>query len=66
MFYWALAGRHFELKQFAGWWQSLPKEEWPSDEAAVADIMSDFEGDTGDRRQEIVFIGVKMDHAAGI
>ena len=64
MFYWALAGKHFELKQYAAWWQCVPQEEWPVDEAEVATIMKDFDGAYGDHRQELVFIGVKMDKAA--
>ena len=64
MFYWALAGKHFELKQYATWWQCVPREEWPEDELEVANISKDFDGEYGDRRQALVFIGVRMDRAA--
>ena len=37
------------------WWADLPKEEWPP--GADEEIMRDFEGTHGDRRQELVFIG---------
>jgi G3E family GTPase len=66
IFYWALAGKHFELKQYAAWWSSLPRDEWPADQKQVAEILKDFAEDDemGDRRQELVFIGVNMDREA--
>jgi len=64
MFYWALAGKHFELKQYATWWECVPREEWPEEPKEVSTILKDFEGDYGDHRQELVFIGVRMDRAA--
>eukprot|EP00964_Phaeocystis_antarctica_P049335 scaffold28620_cov73-Phaeocystis_antarctica.AAC.1 len=65
IFYWALAGKHFELKQYAAWWSSLPRDEWPADQKQVAEILKDFADDEmGDRRQELVFIGVNMDREA--
>ena len=106
IFYWALAGKHFELKQYATWWArrvtcrpgqqpqgqpvpraaslrpdrlhplihknglrarwaAVPRDEWPTEEKEVADILKDFDdGDYGDRRQELVFIGVNMDRVA--
>ena len=64
MFTWALAGKHFELKQYAAWWQCVPKDEWPTDAKEVDTILKDFQEPFGDHRQELVFIGVKMDVAA--
>merc|ERR1719231_1672596 len=64
MFYWALAGKHFELKQYASWWQCVPREEWPVDERELAIINRDFDGEYGDHRQELVFIGVRMQKEA--
>jgi len=64
MFYWALAGKHFELKQYASWWQCVPREEWPTEPKELMTINKDFDGEFGDHRQELVFIGVKMDRAA--
>ena len=65
IFYWALAGRHFELKQYATWWGAVPREEWPTEEKEVAEILKDFAEDgMGDRRQELVFIGVNVDREA--
>ena len=39
------------------WWDDIPKSDWPSEEAAVREIIADFSGSHGDRRQEVVFIG---------
>mmetsp|Transcript_30832 Transcript_30832/g.71643 ORF Transcript_30832/g.71643 Transcript_30832/m.71643 type:complete len:118 (-) Transcript_30832:410-763(-) len=64
IYYWALAGKHFELTQYATWWQTIPRNEWPDNEKEVADIQLDFDGEWGDRRQELVFIGVAMDKKA--
>ena len=44
------------------WWVSVPKESWP--EAHTASIMADFDGDDGDRRQELVFIGPDLSEAS--
>lgn len=51
IFYWALAGKHFELSQYATWWASIPTDEWPKEPEEKADIQKDFAGDFGDRRQ---------------
>ena len=64
MFTWALAGKHFELKQYAAWWQCVPEEEWPTEPKEVEVIKRDFDGEFGDHRQELVFIGVRMDKQA--
>ena len=62
IFYWALAGKHFELKQYGMWWASVAEEEWPLDEKERQEIRKDFDASAdglGDRRQEVVFIGVR-------
>ena len=57
-FYWSHAGSHFETQLVGRWWATV-------DEAVIPDwqrdaIMADFQGDDGDRRQEIVFIGTGL------
>ncbi|CAM2147163.1 GTP-binding protein [Paraburkholderia tropica] len=50
------------------WWAALPRDEWPEDAGLEAEIAADWYGDAndatiGDRRQELVLIGVNLDHA---
>jgi len=56
--YWSHAGAGFELKFLGRWWDSVPREGWPP--GAEDAIMEDFEGEYGDRRQELVFIGLDL------
>lgn len=62
MFYWTHAGKYFEIKHHATWWAAHPRSEWPTHEQET--IEQGFEGEMGDRRQELIFIGVNMDVAA--
>eukprot|EP00158_Paraphelidium_tribonemae_P004858 Partr_v1_DN27011_c1_g1_i2_m28713 putative CobW domain-containing protein len=41
------------------WFCTVPEDEWP--EEATESIKKDFDGEWGDRRQEVVFIGASMD-----
>ena len=59
MFYWSHAGAHIELAPAGTWWASLQNTDFVDDE-----IKKDFDGPFGDRRQEIVFIGIHMDQPA--
>ncbi len=43
------------------WWDAAPQEYWPSDQEHIDRIEDLFQGESGDRRQEIVFIGVDME-----
>jgi G3E family GTPase len=61
---WAQAGRVLELSPRGTWWATVPRSEWPADPGERADILANFDGDYGDRRQELVFIGRRMDEAA--
>jgi G3E family GTPase len=43
---------------FAGrWWRFVPKAQWPQDEESTQVIMRNWLSQTGDCRQELVFIG---------
>ena len=47
---------------FAGtFWKSVPQKNWPTDEASIDAINKNWEGPFGDMRQELVFIGQKLD-----
>ncbi|WP_093415441.1 MULTISPECIES: zinc metallochaperone GTPase ZigA [unclassified Pseudomonas] len=49
---------------FAGrWWRFVPKSQWPQDQESTAAIMNNWAADTGDCRQELVFIGQNIDFA---
>ena len=63
-YYWSHAGQHFEIRNEGDWWDAVPSEDWPEDEGPRNSILADFDEKNGDRRQEIVFIGVGMDEAA--
>ena len=50
------------------WWAAQPREEWPDDDELAAEIAADWYGEPadatiGDRRQELVMIGVDLDAA---
>lgn len=60
---WSQAGRVTELSPYAVWWAFVPTEGWPEDADERADILENFDGDYGDRRQELVFIGRNLDEA---
>ena len=57
--YWSHAGTHFELKNVGTWWAAADIQALPGGELPDA-VKPDFTGEFGDRRQEIVFIGVNM------
>ena len=43
------------------WWDAAPREHWPTDPEHLAQIKTVFDGEYGDRRQEIVFIGQNLE-----
>lgn len=45
------------------WWASVPRQRWPDDSASREQIMKNWTDETGDARQELVFIGTGMDEA---
>jgi G3E family GTPase len=46
------------------WWAVTPQERWPDSESFKAYMSGVWDPAVGDRRQEIVFIGINMDEAA--
>lgn len=68
-YYWSHAGPWFELSKAGAWWATLPREQWPP--SAVSSILADFDDkqhdeaddsckSVGDRRQEVVLIGISL------
>lgn len=61
---WSQAGRVTELSPHGVWWAGVPKEGWPEDDDLREAIRQQFDGEYGDRRQELVFIGRHLDEQA--
>ena len=60
---WQLAGRIGRHQGAGFWWAAVPPERWPDDPEWRRTIRSLWQEPGGDRRQEIVLIGVGMDEA---
>ncbi|MEM9373201.1 MAG: zinc metallochaperone GTPase ZigA [Planctomycetota bacterium] len=60
---WSQAGGSFRIEPAGRWWAVAGREYWPDDHDARAWIESKWEEPFGDRRQELVLIGVKLDEA---
>lgn len=61
---WSQAGGSGSCEAVGMWYATLPQEEWPEEEDARAQIQGDWEEPWGDRRQELVIIGVDLEEAA--
>jgi len=62
--FWSQAGRVLEVSPKAVWWADVPRDQWPENADDRADILAEFDGEFGDRRQELVFIGKNLDEIA--
>jgi G3E family GTPase len=58
---WSQAGCSVTLGPEGHWWAAVPRDDWPDDEVERAAVLDDFAGPYGDRRQELVFIGIEID-----
>lgn len=61
---WSQAGGACRHGPAGFWWAATPRQHWPDDEAALDAIMDKLDEPFGDRRQELVLIGMDMDRAA--
>ncbi len=61
---WSQAGGSCRHGVIGTWWTDVPKAYWPDDDEARIRIHQNMQQPFGDRRQEIVIIGMKMDQAA--
>jgi G3E family GTPase len=57
---WSQAGVMLTLSGGDKWRCEIPEEEWPADKIVRQTIRRDFQGAWGDRRQEIVLIGMQL------
>jgi G3E family GTPase len=59
----AVAGAQTMTARMGRWWASIPKNHWPDDNRFQDFVAGHWDGTWGDRRQELVFIGIGMDEA---
>jgi G3E family GTPase len=57
---WSQAGGICRHHAAGLWWSAVDKEEWPEDEESLHRILNKSIEPYGDRRQELVFIGIEM------
>ncbi|MGY6501221.1 MAG: GTP-binding protein [Acidimicrobiales bacterium] len=55
------AGPICRLDPMAPWWADTPRIDWPDDPTDVEVIEREWDADWGDRRQELVCIGIGLD-----
>lgn len=60
----SLAGAICQTGTIGRWWASVPKDHWPTAPDWRSWLRSQWVPGYGDRRQELVFIGIGMDEAA--
>ena len=58
--YWSQAGAICQNEPAGFWWAAAPKRLWPLEEESVNKILKIWKKPFGDRRQEIVLIGIDM------
>ncbi len=61
---WHQAGGACRYGHAGTWWCTAPRDYWPDDEEALRRILSNMQEPYGDRRQEIVIIGIEMNRPA--
>lgn len=57
----SLAGAICRTEPMGYWWAAVPPERWPSDATWRAELRRNWTAGYGDRRQELVFIGLKAE-----
>lgn len=61
---WSQAGGACRHGAAGLWWSAVDEADWPDDAESRQRIEAKMAGEFGDRRQELVFIGLGMDEAA--
>jgi G3E family GTPase len=59
----AIAGTQKSVSRMGRWWAAVPKNRWPEDGSFEEFVLKHWDPVWGDRRQELVFIGIGMDQA---
>ena len=59
----AIAGTQKITARMGRWWAAVPKSRWPEDGSFEEFVLKHWDPVWGDRRQELVFIGINMDQA---
>lgn len=59
----AIAGHQKSVSRMGRWWAAVPKNRWPDDGMFEQFVVKHWDQTWGDRRQELVFIGIAMDQA---
>jgi G3E family GTPase len=59
----AVAGSQTITARMGRWWAAVPKNRWPEDGSFEEFVLKHWDPKWGDRRQELVFIGIGMDEA---
>jgi G3E family GTPase len=59
----AIAGTQKSVSRMGSWWAAVPKNRWPEDGSFEEFVLRHWDAVWGDRRQELVFIGIGMDEA---
>ncbi|MGF1581472.1 MAG: GTP-binding protein [Gemmataceae bacterium] len=59
--FWQQAGRICHTGKTGLWWVAVLRDRWPTSERALSRIARNWQEPFGDRRQELVFIGIGLD-----
>lgn len=59
--FWSQAGPALNLEVKGSWWADTPKDQWPRQSDSLDWIQAHWKEPWGDRRQELVIIGVELD-----
>ncbi|MFM7188326.1 MAG: GTP-binding protein [Armatimonadota bacterium] len=62
-FVWSLAGGLSRLEGAGYWWAATSRDEWPDVPELIKDALDNWVDPWGDRRQEVVFIGIDIEQA---
>lgn len=61
---WSQAGGACRHGAAGLWWSAVDPAQWPDDPDYLAQIRKNLDSEFGDRRQELVFIGIDLDETA--